>query len=194
MGMQYTKIPEDTFQHLVLNAGILAASFTPASGTLGDLIGATTGGIQFSSNPTYEDFGEDVDNCPANTKELKRLTGYDPAMSGTFVTIDGDNVLSMVGAGEKTETTGVVKVVPSSTLQTSDFKDLWWIGDYSDKNSGTNAGFLAIHLLNTLNTSGFQFTSSKNGKVGFAFDFHGHVSMSDQDVVPFEIYLKEGTA
>ena len=53
--MQYTRIPEDTFEKLQLNAGILVDDFTPASGTIGNLMGATTGGITFAVNPTYQD-------------------------------------------------------------------------------------------------------------------------------------------
>lgn len=193
MGMKFTKIPEDTFQKLQLNAGILVDTFEPDTGTVGNLLGATSGGINFTSNPTYSDFGEDVDNCPANMKELKRLDSYDPSMSGTFLTLSTTVVKKLMAAGD-IDTTDTTKVIPRSTLESTDFTDLWWIGDYSDVNTGTNAGFLAIHLMNALNTSGFQIQSGKNAKGQMSFEFHGHVSMSAQDVVPFEIYVKGGTA
>lgn len=189
--MKYTQIPSDTFTHLQLNAGILADEFTPESGTVGNILGATTGGITFASNPTFEDWGADIDNCPNNTKQLKRITGYDPAMSGTFLTIDEDGIVKMVGAATKTGT-DVIKVVPSQTLTDSDFNDLWWIGDYSDINSGNNAGFLAIHLIDALNTGSFQMKSTKNAKGNMAFDFHGHYDLENPELVPFEIYMMEG--
>lgn len=195
MSMKFTQIPANTFEQLVLNAGILVDSFTPASGTIGNILGATTGGITFNSNPTFEDWGEDVDNCPNNTMELKRLTGYDPAMSGNFVTVNASVIGMLIAAGTVTGTDGSqVHVVPRQELESTDFKDVWWIGDYSDKNTGNNAGYLAIHLMHALNTSGFQITSSKNSKDQMAFDFHGHYSIDTQDVVPFEIYMKQGSA
>lgn len=191
--MKYTQIPADTFQHLVLNAGILVDEFTPADGTIGNLLGATTGGITFNANPTYSDWGEDIDNCPNNTMELKRIDGFDPVMSGTFLTVTGSSLESLVGSATKTSTSGVDKVVPNNELSTTDFKEVWWIGDYSDKNTGATAGFMAIHLLNALNQTSLQITTTKNGKGQLAFEYHGHYSLNAQDTVPFEVYLKAGT-
>ena len=193
MAMQYTKIPNDTFQRLQLNAGILVDSFTPATATIGNILGATTGGISFSINPEFQDFGEDVDNCPPNMMELKRIVSYDPQMSGTFLTCTTSVIKMLIGAADVNQT-DTTKVVPRQELETTDFEDVWWIGDYSDNNSGTNAGFLAIHLINALNTSGFQIQSTKDGKGQMSFEFHGHYTMSAQDTVPFEIYCKAGTA
>lgn len=190
---KFTRLPTDTFQKLVLNAGILVDEFTPASGTIGNILGATTGGIQFATNPEFLDFGEDVDNCPNNTKELKRIQSYDPTMSGTFLTCTPAVIKSLIGAAD-IDSTDTTKVVPRSVLEQTDFEEVWWIGDYSDVNTGNNAGFLAIHLMNALNTAGFQIQSGKNEKGQMAFEYHGHVSMSDLDTVPFEIYCKAGAA
>ena len=73
--MKFTQIPADTFKQIVLNAGILLKSFTPDTGTFSasDIVGATTGGITFEATPKFSDFGEDIDNCPKNTMELKKL-------------------------------------------------------------------------------------------------------------------------
>lgn len=192
MAMKFTKLPEDAFSHLQMNAGILVDTFTPATATIGNLLGATTGGITFNSNPTYSDFGEDVDNCPNNMKELKRLESYDPTMSGTFLTCT-PAVVKKLNAAADIDTTDTTKVIPRSALISSDFSDLWWIGDYSDVNTGENAGFLAIHLINALNQSGFRIQSGKNAKGQMSFEFHGHYSIAEQEKVPFEIYVKMGT-
>ena len=192
MGMKFTKIPEDTFEQLQLNAGILVDGFDPSTGVIGNLLGATTGGINFTTNPSFSDFGEDVDNCPNKMLELQHLDGYDPSMSGTFLTITPSSIASLVGAAD-IDGTDSTKIVPRQVLEAGDFTDLWWIGDYSNINTGTSAGFLAIHLINALNTSGFQMQSTKNGKGQMSFEYHGHYSIDDQDTVPFEIYCKEGT-
>lgn len=188
---KFTKIPEDTFEKLQLNAGILVDEFTPSTGVIGNLLGATTGGISFASNPSYTDFGESIDNIANNSMELKRIEGYDPTMSGTFLTVDA-HTIKMLGGSADIDSEDATHVVPRNYLIESDFNDVWWIGDYSDKNTGEKAGYLAIHLMNALNTSGIQITSSKNEKGQMAFEFHGHVSLADQDTVPFEIFCKAG--
>lgn len=190
---KFTRVPEDAFEKLQLNAGILVDTFTPATGVIGNILGATTGGIQFASNPEYTDFGEDVDNVPNNMKELKHLNGYDPTMSGTFLTCTPSVIKSLVG-GADIDAQDTTKVIPRAELEAGDFDELWWIGDYSDVNTGDNAGFLAIHLKNALNTAGFQIQSAKNEKGQMAFEYHGHYSIAAQDEVPFEIYCKAGTS
>ena len=194
--MKFTQVPTDTFENLVLNAGILVDQFTPSSGVIGNILGATTGGIEFSTNPTYTDFGEDIDNVPANTKQLKRLQSFDPTMSGTFLTVDTTALKSLIGAADigASDTT---KVVPRDQLLDTDFDDVWWVGDYSDKNvdaeSTHTAGYIAIHLMNALNTAGFKITSSKDNKAQMAFEYHGHYDISNISTPPFEIYVKAGT-
>lgn len=191
--MKYTQIPVDTFSQIQLNAGILCKSFVPTSGTVSNILGATTGGVQFQDNVTYNDFGEDIDNCPKNTKELKKLDSHEVTMSGTFVTVTADMAKMLAGAADK-DGTDSTKIIPRNDIEQTDFEDIWWVGDYSDTNTGSNAGFIAIHLLNSLNTGGFQIQSTDKGKGQFAFTFMGHYSMSEQDKVPYELYVKGGTA
>jgi hypothetical protein len=190
--LKFTQVPEDTFEKLQLNAGIMVDTFTPDTGTIGNILGATSGGINFASNPTYTDFGEDIDNVPANMKELKHLSGYDPQMSGTFLTVSAALAKKLAAAAD-IATGDSTKVVPRAELLASDFSEVWWIGDYSDKNTGANAGFIAIRLINALNTTGFQIQSGKDAKGQMSFEFHGHYSLTAQEVVPFEIYVKAGT-
>ena len=193
--MKFTRIPADTFKMLQLNAGVLATTFVPATGTLDTeaQIGATSGGITFTATPTYSDFGEDIDNCPKNTKELKRLDEWEVTMSGTFVAADTAIAKLLVGAADidKQDTT---KVTPRNDLADADFGDIWFVGDYSDKNGETNGGFIAIKLINALSTGGFQLQTSDKSKGQFSFTFTGHYSINAQGTVPFEVYIKAGTA
>lgn len=193
--MKFTKIPVDTFQKLQINAGILTTDFTPATGTIGEAgqIGATTGGINFTATPNYSDFGEDIDNCPKNMKELKKLDSWEVKMTGTFVNADTAIAKRLCGAAD-IGTTDTTKVTPRNDLKDVDFDDIWLVGDYSDKNGETNGGFIAIKLINALSTGGFQLQTSDKAKGQFAFEFTGHYSMTEQSKVPFEIYIKSGTA
>lgn len=193
--MKFTRIPETAFQKLQLNAGILLSDFDPATGevTESDLMGATSGGVNFTATPSFSDFGEDIDNCPVNVLELKKLDSWEVKMSGTFITVDTDSAKALIGAAD-IGTTDTTKIVPRNDILTADFKDIWWVGDYSDKNGDTNGGFVAVHMLNGLSTGGFQLQSGNREKGQFAFEFTGHYSIEAQDTVPFEVYVKAGTA
>jgi hypothetical protein len=191
--MKYTQIPADTFQKLQLNAGILCTGFTPSTGAVTGLIGATTGGINFDDSPEYKDFGEDIDNCPKNTMELKKIDSRTVTMSGTFLTVSTSMVKLLAGAADigSTDTT---KVTPRDELSTDDFDDIWFVGDYSDKNGDTNGGYVAIKLINALSTGGFKLQTTDKEKGQFAFTFTGHYSIESIETVPYEVYVKTGTA
>lgn len=196
--MKYTQIPTDTFKELQLNAGILikgSTGFNPGSGaiTASAIIGATSGGINVTCVPSYVDFGDNVDNCPKNMMELKKLDNWECKISGTFITVTPSVVKMMLGAAD-IDSINSTHVVPRVDLTTDDFDDIWFVGDYSDKNGATNGGFVAIHLKNALSTGGFSMQTSDKEKGTFSVEFTGHVSMSAQDVVPMEFYVKAGTA
>ena len=196
---KFTQIPTDTFKKLQLNAGILTTGFNPVTGELNasDIIGATSGGVSFEATPSFSDFGEDIDNCPKNTKELKRLDSWEAKMSGSFVTMDTNVAVSVIGTAA-VASGDTTKVVPRNSVDANDFKEIWWVGDYSDVNddgsSTGKAGFIAIKLINALSTGGFKIQSGDEAKGIFEFEYTGHYSIKNTDVVPFELYIKAGSA
>lgn len=192
--MRYTKIPSDAFQKLQINAGIITTDFKPETGVseADAQIGATTGGIQFTATPSWTDFGDDIDNCPKNMKELKRLESWEAKISGTFINADTKVAKMLIGAAD-IGTSDTTKVTPRNSLEDSDFQDIWLVGDYSDQNDTETGGFIAIRLLNALSTGGFQLKTADKSKGQFAFEFTAHYSMEAPETVPFEIYIKAGT-
>lgn len=196
---KFTQIPADTFKKLQLGAGLLATEFDPAPGelTASNIVGATSGGVSFEATPSFSDFGEDIDNCPKNTKELKRLDSWEAKMSGSFVTMDTNVATSVIGTAA-IASNDPTKVVPRNSVEAKDFKDIWWVGDYSDINedgaSAGKAGFIAIKLIDALSTGGFKIQSGDKAKGTFEFEYTGHYSLEDIDTVPFEIYIKAGSA
>lgn len=194
--MKYTRIPENTFKELQMNAGILAKDFDPATGEVAeaDLFGATTGGLSFSDTMSFTDLGDDIDNCPKNMMELKMLESHDVKVSGTFVTMNPETAHILAAAADADEN-DPGHILPRNDVLLSDYQDVWVIGDYSDVNEDSaegNAGFIAIHLMNALNTGGFQIKTADKAKGQFAFEFTGHYSMSAQDTVPYELYVRVG--
>lgn len=196
---KFTLIPTDTFKKLQLGAGILTATFDPGTGTIAasSIIGATSGGVSFEATPSFTDFGEDIDNCPKNTRELKKLDSWEAKMSGSFVTMDTAVATSVIGTATVAGT-DKTKVVPRNSVEANDFKTIWWVGDYSDVNedgaSTVKAGFIAIKLINALSTGGFKIQSGDKAKGTFEFEYTGHYSLGNIDAVPFEIYIKAGSA
>lgn len=190
--MKFTQVATDAFQKLQLNAGVLLDEFDPTSPSFAstNIVGATGGGVSFEATPTFIDFGEGIDNVPANTKEMKQLDRFEIKLSGTFKTIDNDLGKKLVAAADLANGA----IVPRSVLAQTDFFDIWWVGDYSDVNTGTNAGFVAIQVEDALSTGGFKLQSNDKGKGDFAFEFTGHYSLADIDHVPFKVYVEQGTA
>jgi hypothetical protein len=180
MGLS-TVIPQDTFDGLQLDAGVLLKKFDPAKVAAPadeDIICATTGGINISCVPTYSDLGEDVDNCPVNTKELKHLDGWGCKMSFTALGTSPENIKLALGAA----TVSTTKVTPNRDLKQADFSDIWWAGDRAD------GGVVAACLKNALSTGGFTLKTTKNGKGQVSVELTGHVSIEAQDTMPMEFY------
>lgn len=180
MGL-FTVIPQDTFDGLQLDAGVLLKKFDPAKVAAPadeDIICATTGGINISCVPTYSDLGEDVDNCPVNTKELKHLDGWECKMSFTALGTSPENIKLALGAA----TVSTTKVTPNRDLKQADFSDIWWVGDRAD------GGVVAACLKNALSTGGFTLQTTKNGKGQVSVELTGHVSIEAQDTMPMEFY------
>ena len=177
-----TKIPQNTFEGLQVDAGVLLTSFDPADPAITDaaIICATTGGITVSCVPTYSDYGEDVDNCPNNTKELKRIDGWDCKISTTGLGTSLESIQLALGAADIT--VGSSKVTPRRQLSQGDFSTVWWVGDRAD------GGLVAVKLSNALSTGGFSLKTTKNGKGQVSIELTGHVSINAQDVVPMEFY------
>lgn len=188
MGL-FTKVAEDAFESIQLDAGVLLTNFDPDNPTepeSADILATTTGGINPVCEPTYSDFFEDVDNMPNNTMEGKHLDGWKCTMSFTSIKFNADNTVWALGAADKTKANGAkyTKIVPRRSLKTdlSDFKDIWWVGDKA------NGGAFAVRLMNALSTGGMNIQTTKNGKGTSQTTITGHVSLNAQDVVPMEFY------
>lgn len=182
---KFTQIPVETFNQLQINAGILLSAFDPATGPKEtDKLGATTGGINFTAKPTFSDFGEDIDNCPKNTKELKRQGDVEVKMTGTFVTMTTAAGKRLIGACDISDT-DPNKLIPRRDLLPDDFQDIHWVGDYG----ATDGSYIHIKIMDALSTGGFSLQSTDKAKGQFAFEFTGHYSMSAQTVVPYEIEI-----
>ena len=102
---KFTVISSNTFDELQLDAGVLLKNFDPATAAVpqdSDIICATTGGITASCVPTYSDYGEDVDNVPANMKELKHLDSWEAKLAFTALNMTPEGIKLALGAADVT--------------------------------------------------------------------------------------------
>lgn len=186
---KFTVIPENTFQGLQLDAGVLLKRFDPSNPVApadADIICATTGGINPTCIPTFSDMGEDVDNVPLNMKELKHLDSWECKISTTSLGTSPGLIRMALGCADIDET-NTSKIIPRADLKQTDFADLWWVGDRAD------GGLVAVQLKNALSTGGFSLQTTKNGKGQIAIEITGHVSMKAQKEVPMVFYSMDPT-
>lgn len=183
---QFTVIPQNTFEELQTDAGVLLKVFNPDSPAVTDenLITATTGGINVVCQPTYSDYGEDVDNTPNNMMELKHLDGWNCTLSTTALGTSAELIKLALGAADIQSGT---KIVPRAGIEQTDFTDLWWVGDKAD------GGLVAVKVKNALSTGGFSLQTTKNGKGQLTLEITGHVSLTAQQTVPMEFYSMSGS-
>ena len=181
---RFTVIPQDTFESMQLDAGVLLKTFNPAEPAApadADIITATTGGIQVSCVPKFSDLGEDVDNVPVNMKELKHLDSWECTMSTTGLGTSPELIKMSLGCAD-IDGTNTNMITPRAELKQTDFSDIWWVGDKAD------GGLVAVQLKNALSTGGFSLQTTKNGKGQVSLTITGHVSIAAQKTVPMVFY------
>lgn len=184
--MTFAKVATDAFKNIQLNAGVVLSTFDPATAIIqdADIMGATSGGTNITAIPTFKDYGEDIDNCPKNTKELKKLDSWEIKATGTFISISDKTAKSLLAlADTDTQDTGHITI--RDEVKDEDFNDFWLVADYGE------GGVIACHLMDALSTGGFQIQTGDRTKGQFAFEYTAHYSMKNQDKVPFEIYIKQ---
>lgn len=183
---KFTKIPENTFKTLQIEAGVIASAFNPDMAELDakNIICATTGGITVAATPTFSDYGADVDNCPNNMMELKHLDSWEVSIQFTSLGTSPELLAMALGCADVNGN----KITPRAALNQSDFKSIWWIGDKA------NGGMVAAHLFNALSTAGLSLKTTKAGKGQISVTMTGHVSIDNQDVVPIEFYSTDPPA
>lgn len=184
----FSKVTKESLDLVQVQAGMVLTAFdptTPTAPTSTNVLCATTGGIQADCVPTFEDFGEDIDNCPNNTKEMKRITGWDCTFAFTALDMSGEMIKKALGAAVLVaETTAHPESVePRAQVAVQDFADLWFVSERIDDK------IIAIQLKNALSTGGFSYKTQKNGKGQVTVTFTGHISINTPDEVPMAFYV-----
>lgn len=197
MGLTFTQVPKDVQKALQKNAGVLLTTFDPKT-VIDDeykktmrenILMATNGGFQFTDSISWKDGADGIDNMPSGTMEMMEVESREVKGSGTGKSVSSDALLRLMATAKKTTDTtdtGLEIYTPTDVVDTSMFKELWYVCDY-----GTEGGFIAIKMMNTLNRDGFSMQTANKDKGDFAFAFQAHYSISDIDTVPYVIYKRD---
>ena len=190
MARKFSKISQDAFKSMQINAGVVLNKFDPSGTTEiqdADIICATSGGVTAECKPNFTDLGEDVDNAQKNTAELMQIEDHDCTLAFTALNATTDVIKLALGAADVSDK----KVTPRMTLDpaesTGDFKDIWWVGDTID------GGFVAVRLMNALSTGGLSLKTTDKGKGNIAVTLTGCPRLGS-DVVPMEFYYSPKAA
>ena len=195
MALIANELPEKVWERIQINAGVLCKQFDTKTWTVkqADILGATSGGLNFTDEPEYSDFGEDIDNCPKNTYQLKRFSSREVKVSGTYVALSNETLANSIGGADLTTTAQAAQQVamttikPRDELKESDFSDLWIVGDYGD------GGAIAVHMMHALSSGGLNWQTTDKEKGQFSFEYSAHYSLTDYHTVPYEVFVKDGT-
>ena len=184
---KFVKVSENAFKEIQLEAGLILNKFDPAGVTEvadADIVCATTGGISIACKPVFTDYGDDIDNVPANMLEFKEVDSWDCSIGFTALNASASVIKLSLGIADVDGN----KIAPRFDFseERSEFADIWWVGERAD------GGFAACRLMNALSTDGLSLKTTKKGKGQLSCTLTGHVSIKAQDVVPMEFYVQEG--
>lgn len=180
-----TGLTNRTIESLQLNAGVLLSSYTKGVDIdEANIIGATRGGGSFSAAPEMHQVA--VDGAPTYTRGLERNDGWNVSLSFTMVEFTPHTVSRALGTGVSVTTANANTVITAiRDVLTSDYSDVWWVGDTS---AGKN---VVIHVQNALNLSGLSLSVADKGEGTFALTLQGHHDIEDLDKAPFDITFED---
>lgn len=179
------KVAATAANNIQVDSGLLLWNFdvtNPVEPADADIICATSGDHNIKATPTVEDFFADVNNAQTNTKEGKRITGWDCGLDVTCLEITEDTVKFAFGAAEVQADGGIR---PRDQYTMSDFKSIYWIGDMVDEDK-----LMVVVMDNTVSTGGLSFSAKNNGKGGLALTLTPHATLGSLQV-PICVYILE---
>lgn len=183
MNKMFTPISADDFKKLQFQAGALLKTFDPTGAkaiAAADRICLTSGGITITCKPNTVDLGEDVDEVPENTYQLKHITSWDCGLSTTCLTISEETLKLSLGAADVAN--GEITVREDYT--DADFTDVWWYGQL------IGGGYAACKLRKAASGDGLELKTSKDGKGNLSLSLKGHYDIANTSTVPMEFYVK----
>lgn len=171
-----------TFEHLQLGEGAFLK--TKYAGSLNDdmILSATRGGATLNIVPVYRT--RNIDGVPANTKEAKAVDSINVNASFVALEITPELLKKALGSADLSGN----KLTLRHKVETTDFEDLYWIGEVSDGRK------VQITFRNAFNENGLSLKTAQNNEGELSMNFSGNYSVADLDTPPVEIEFLDATA
>lgn len=165
---------KNTPQELQLDAGAFFKNFIVGTDTYasakaaGKLLGATSGGGEFSAKPSMMKVA--IDGVPERTKGLAFNDGWEVYIKATVINIIASVITAALGAAtsESVDSVqGYTRVRGKSDIGDDDFiENITWVGNITGQDKP-----IIIQIYNGLNEDGlgFKVADKDNGKVDLTF-------------------------
>ena len=193
-----TPLRKETYKNLQLNAGLTLVNFDLSSYATADalktalaaaiqdetkLLGASRGGGTLTI--TREIRQVEADGVRSRFKGSEIVDSADAYLSQTLIEITPDHLKAVLGNVDIDDTVpGHVVMTMRTAFEDTDYIDsIVWIGD-------TSEGFVAIELLNALNTADFTFTFADKNEGTVNVEYHAHQEdVNDNEELPCKIHF-----
>lgn len=195
----YNGITKKTVEHIQLDAGAFFKNFEVGKDTYasakeaGKLIGATSGGGEFTAKATLRQI--EIDGAGARVKGLADVDSWEVSLKLTTIETTVETLKLALGTAKAdTETvTGYTVIQGKTNLTDEDYiENLTWVGSIT---GATNP--IIIQLKNGMNEDGLSYTMQDKAEGKIALTFYGYNDLSDymEDTVapPFEIFYPTNT-
>ncbi len=183
----YSGFTGDTAKHLLLDSGAFFKNFNVGTDTFesakaaGKLIGATSGGGEFSAVPESRQI--EIDGVKGRAKGLTTIDSWEVYLKATFVEVKPDLIKMTLGSGQA-ETVGSNTVITAkNNIELTDYiNNITWVGTLSGSDTP-----VIIQVYNALATDGLTFSFEDKNQAGIEVTFYGSYTQEDLDTPPFEI-------
>lgn len=182
MNNLFTPVAADEFKKLQFQSGAILKTFDPTGAkavAAADRICLTSGGINITCKPNVVDLGEDVDEVPENTWQLKHIKSWDCGISTTCLTVSPETIKLALGAADISSS----KITVREDYAEADFADIWWYGKL------IGGGYAACKLSKAASGDGLDLKTSKDGKGNLTLSLKGHYDIASTATVPMEFYV-----
>lgn len=190
-----TPIRAESFEQMIFDAGMMLKNFDYASATdattLAQLIatkkesgtslmGATKGGINFQSVPSF--WSPEPDGMRMPFVGSKRPDTVDVKIAGTLVEYTPDNVKDVLAVADKTGEGAKITIQPRFSIKEGDYiKSLVWVGNHGSD------GIVLVELKNALCTTGLNTQTTDKDVGTLPFEFVGHADDVSSTELPIKI-------
>lgn len=186
----YSGFTTETAESLLLNAGAYFKNFDIEEDTFetavaaGKLLGATSGGGEFSAVPTIRQIS--VDGVRGRAKGLEVVDSWEVYLKANVLEVKKETLVSALVAGsvDSTSNEDFDVITANGAIELTDYIDnITWVGTLSGSDEP-----VIIQVYNALNNDGLTLATQDQNQAVVAMTFYGHYTQTDLNTPPFKIF------